>query len=332
MSTGVFQVRRRRFQNEFGAIDIDDETTLIEASAELSEQLRFNAELHEVRPREILEIEVDESVLSVEEVARRLVFVESAIPDDMPIGLEPEVLHELLGDEATELGLYEDEWNRVEGSIIKRALFINGRTFVPFRDEWSSEVHFVECESISSYEQPWPKFERLASIGFTEENSMVSGYDGEEVGLIADDVAIWFVTRDEEPNEIRVFRQDPDRHANMILQLMTTQFRSFMSKIMIEGLIGHIPAEFGEEIPWAWVEDEGTWSAITSLSLSPILTSENPRSAIRQSILDWLLDSRRGENFEAEIAEYVAAIVDPNCDAHETRGERHARVLSKLNE
>jgi hypothetical protein len=228
--------------------------------------------------------------------------------------------------------LYEEEWNRVEGSIIKRALFINGRTFIPFRDEWSSEVHFVECEPVLSAERPWPKFEPLAAIGFTEENSMLSGYEGDEVGLVSEDVAIWFVRNDEGPDEIRVFRQEPERHVNLILEMMTSQFRPFMTKIMLEGLIGNIPEELGEEIPSVWVEDDGSWSAITSLTLSPLLTSENPRSEIRQGILDWLLDNRRAENFEGEIAAYIEAIIDPRCDEYEQRLERHARVLAELDQ
>jgi hypothetical protein len=48
------------------------------------EQIRANSDLSEVRSRVILEVEVDESVLSVEEVTRCLKFVESNVPDDMP--------------------------------------------------------------------------------------------------------------------------------------------------------------------------------------------------------------------------------------------------------
>jgi hypothetical protein len=244
----------------------------------------------------------------------------------MPIGLHHEVLWELLGDDADKFCLYEDDWSRTEGKLIRRAVFINGRTFVPFIDSWSSEIHLVECESVALYEKVKPKFIELAAIGFTEENSMVSGYEGEEVGLISDDVAIWYTRHDEDPDEVLVFRQDAERHANMVLQLMALQFRPFMSKIMVEGLIGRIPEEFGEEIPEAWVEDEGSWSAITSLVLSPLLTSESPRSPIRQGILDFLLDSRRGENFEAWLAEYIESILDPNSPDYEKRLARQARV------
>ena len=72
-------------------------------------------------------------------------------PNDMPIGLNYEVLRELLGDDAYKFA--EEEWNRTKGKIIRRAVFINGRTFVPFIDSGSSEIHLVECESISLYEK-----------------------------------------------------------------------------------------------------------------------------------------------------------------------------------
>jgi hypothetical protein len=298
--------------------------------ASLTSLIGQNPNLIEVRPREILEVTVSEEFMTVEQVVKHLVFIESDIPDDMPIGLNNEVLWELLGDDAYKFA--EEEWNRTEGKIIRRAVFINGRTFVPFIDNWSSEVHLVECESVSLYEKVQPKFTELAGIGFTEENSMVSGYEGEEVGLISDsdDIAIWYVRHDEEPDEVLIFRQDAERHASMVLELMTLQFRPFMSKIMVEGLIGRIPEGFGVEIPEAWVEDEGSWTAITSLTLSPLLTSESPRSPIRQAILDILLDTRRGENFEAWLAEYIDSVVDPNSPDYEKRIARHARVEIEL--
>jgi hypothetical protein len=326
----AFEVRRRKFSGETVKPVVEDVRLSVDDSGGLLDAIRSNSELHEVRAREILEIIVREDMLTAEDVARLLVVVQSEVPDDMPIGLNHEVLWELLGDDAYKFA--EEEWNRTEGKIIRRAVFINGRTFVPFIDSGSSEIHLVECESISLYEKVQPKFTELAGIGFTEENSMVSGYEGEEVGLISDsdDIAIWYVRHDEDPDEVLIFRQDAERHASMVLELMTLQFRPFMSKIMVEGLIGRIPEEFGVEIPEAWVEDEGSWTAITSLTLSPLLTSESPRSPIRQAILDILLDTRRGENFEAWLAEYIESVIDPNSVGYEKRLARQARVEAKL--
>jgi hypothetical protein len=330
MSHPIYEVRRRILNVGSDGISISEENFKERNLSNLVNPSLNNSDLFEVRPREILEIKFDETILGLDKVLRQLVFIESDIPDDMPIGLSYEVLRELLGDDAYKFA--EEEWNRTEGKIIRRAVFINGRTFVPFIDSGSSEIHLVECESISLYEKVQPKFTELAGIGFTEENSMVSGYEGEEVGLISDsdDIAIWYVRHDEEPDEVLVFRQDAERHASMILEMMTLQFRPFMSKIMVEGLIGRIPEGFGVEIPEAWVEDEGSWTAITSLTLSPLLTSESPRSPIRQAILDILLDTRRGENFEAWLAEYIDSVVDPNSPDYEKRIARHARVEIEL--
>lgn len=330
MSNPVYATRRRRVSRELDRFFLTDESFEVVEPSELIEQIDSDPNLHEIRPREILEVAVDESCLSVEEAARRLVILHPDVPDDMPIGLDHEILWELFGEDADELCLYSDEWDRTTGKILRRAVFINGRTFVPFVDEWSTEIHLVECESVAREEMVKPKFLELASIGFTEWNSMVSGYDGDEVGLISDEVAIWYTRRDEDPDEVRIFRMEPERHPNLILELMSSQFRPFMSKIMVEGLIGKIPEEFGDEIPAAWVEDEGSWTAITSLHLHSLLTSENPRSPIRQGILDWLLDWRRGENFEAWLAEYIEAIVDPNSLEYEKRLARQARVEAEL--
>lgn len=330
MAKPTYNVRRRKFTGEAGKPSLSEETYSVDSSTDLVQAIESDTDLREVRPREILEITVDESCLSVEEVARRLVILHPDVPDDMPIGLDHEILWELLGDDADKLCLYSDEWNSTAGKMIRRAVFINGRTFVPFVDDWSTEIHLVECESVARVEKVKPKFLELATIGFTEENSMVSGYDGDEVGLISDDVAIWYTRRDEDPDEVRIFRMGPEGHPNLILELLLSQFRPFMSKIMVEGLIGKIPEEFGDEIPEAWVEDEGSWTAITSLHLNSLLTSENPRSPIRQGILDWLLDSRRGENFEAWLAEYIEAIVDPNSLEYEKRLARQARVEAEL--
>jgi hypothetical protein len=269
-------------------------------------------------------------MLTVEDAARLLVVVQSEVPDDMPIGLPYEVLLELLGDDADKFCLYEDEWSRTEGKLIRRVVFINGRTFVPFIDSWSSEIHLVECEPVALYEKVKPKFTALAGIGFTEDDSMVSGYEGEEVGLISDEVAIWYTHHDEAPDEVLIFRQDTERHANMVLEMMTMQFRPFMAKIMIEGLIGHLPEEFEDEIPERWVEDDGSWTAITSIFLSPLLTSESPRSPIRQAILDYILDSRRGENFEAWLAEYIESVVDADSPAHKKRLVRQQRFTAEV--
>jgi hypothetical protein len=330
MTKPTYKVRRRAFSERSGKLSLSEAVYSVDLSVNLAERIQSDPNLSEVRPREILEITLDEDVISVADAVAALSFVESDVPDDMPVGLHHEVLWELLGDDADKLCFYEDEWSRTTGSIIRRALFVNGRTFIPFRDEWSPEVHFVECESIAAYEAPTPKFLQLAGIGFTEENSMVSGYDGEEVGLISEDVAIWYTRRDEEPNEVRVFRMEPERHANLILELMSSQFRPFMSKIMVEGLVGRIPEAFGEEIPSIWVESDGSWSAITTLHLHPLLTSDSPRSPIRQQILDVLLDSRRGENFEAWLAEYIESVVDSKSLAYEQRLERQAQVESEV--
>ena len=330
MSSPVFKVRRRKFSGTSDTPIIEDVRHSLEDTSGFLDVIRSNSELNEVRPREILEITVREDMLTVEDAARLLVVVQSEVPDDMPIGLPYEVLLELLGDDADKFCLYEDEWSRIEGKLIRRAVFINGRTFVPFIDSWSSEVHLVECESVALYEKVKPKFIELAGIGFTEENSMVSGYEGEEVGLISDEIAIWYTRHDEAPDEVLIFRQDVERHADMVLELMSMQFRPFMSKIMVEGLIGHLPEEFGDEIPETWVEDEGSWTAITSLVLSPLLTSESPRSSIRQAILDVLLDSRRGENFEAWLAEYIDSVVDSDSLEHEKRLARQQRFIAEV--
>jgi hypothetical protein len=330
MSSPVFEVRRRKFSGTSDTPIIEDVRHSLEDTGGFLDVIRSNSELNEVRPREILEITVREDMLTVEDAARFLVVVQSEVPDDMPIGLPYEVLLELLGDDADKFCLYEDDWSRTEGKLIRRAVFINGRTFVPFIDSWSSEIHLVECEPVALYEKVKPKFTALAGIGFTEEDSMVSGYEGEEVGLISDEVAIWYTWHDEAPDEVLIFRQDVERHTNMVLELMTMQFRPFMSKIMVEGLIGHLPEEFGDEIPETWVEDEGSWTAITSLVLSPLLTSESPRSSIRQAILDVLLDSRRGENFEASLAEYIDSVVDSDSLEHEKRLARQQRFIAEV--
>jgi len=332
MTCSVYEVRRRELSATADGIVINEYLQSVDEVDGLRDVIAGDPNLHEVRPREILQVTVNTDFLSVEEVSRLLVVVESTIPDDMPIGLHHEVLHHLLGDEADQLCFYEDEWSRTEGPILRRALFINGRTFIPIRDNLSSELHLVECESVADYEAPIPRFSVLASIGFTEENSMVSGYDGEEVGLISEDVAIWYTRCDEGPNEVRVFRQEPGMHANMVLELLSSQFRPFMSKVMVEGLIGYIPEAFGDEIPEVWVEDEGSWSAITSLYLSPLLTSESQRSPIRQQILDQLSDSRRKESFEEWLAEYIESVVDSESNLYEPRISRQARIEAALEE
>jgi len=103
-----------------------------------------------------------------------------------------------------------------------------------------------------------------------------------------------------------------------------------MAKIMIEGLIGRIPEEFGDEIPEAWVEDEGSWSAITSLWLSPLLTSDSPRNPVRQAILDRLFDSGSDEQFGSWLTEFIASIVDSNSPHYEKRITRQALVEHEL--
>lgn len=330
MEESTYKVRRRKFNDEEGKVSLSEEVCSFDSPADLVQVIQSDPNLREVRPREILEINVDEDVLSVNDVVSLLLFVESDIPDDMPIGLDNEILRELLGDDADKMCFYEDEWSRTVGSIIRRALFVNGRTFIPFRDEWSREVHFVECDSIATFEAPKPKFLKLVEIGFSEENSMVSGYEGEAVGLVSEEVAIWYSRHDEQPDEVRVFRMEPERHPNLILELMAAQSSPFMSKIMVEGLVGRIPEAFGDEIPEVWVEDEGSWTAITTLHLDPLLTSDKPRSPIRQAILDWLLDSRRGENFEGWLAEYIGSVVDQNSLEYEKRLARQQRVEAEL--
>lgn len=330
MSSPVFTARRRKFSGTTDKPTVEDVQFSVEDANGLLNAIQSNSELYEVRPREILEVTVREDTLSVEDAAKLLVVVQSEVLDDMPVGLHHEVLWELLGEDADKFCLYEDEWSRTHGKLIRRAVFINERTFVPFIDSWSSEIHLVECESIASEERVKPKFTALAGIGFTEEDSMVSGYEGEEVGLISDEVAIWYTHHDEAPDEVLIFRQDTERHANMVLEMMTMQLRPFMAKIMIEGLIGHLPEEFEAEIPERWVEDDGSWTAITSIFLSPLLTSESPRSPIRQAILDYILDSRRGENFEAWLAEYIESVVDVDSPAHKKRLVRQQRFTAEV--
>lgn len=332
MTRPVFEVRRRKFSGATDNPIVEDVRLSIEDAADLLDAIRSNSELNEVRPREILEVVVREDVLNVEDVAKLLVVVQSEVPDDMPIGLRNEVLWELLGDDADDFCLYEDEWSRTEGKLIRRAVFINGRTFVPFIDCDSSEIHLVECESVAGKGKIKPKLTVLAAIGFTEESSMLCGYEGVEVGLISEEVAIWWTQPDEDPDEVLIFRQDADRHAHTVLKLVTAPFTSFMAKIMIEGLIGRIPEEFGEKIPEAWVEDEGSWTAITSLRLSPVLTSESPRNPIRQTILDILLDSKRAENFEPWLAEYIKSVIDTSSQSYEQRLTRQARVETEFKE
>lgn len=333
MSSRAYVVRRRTFIKTPDGVKIVESDYGIDSAvdlASLTSLIEKNSNLNEVRPREILEVTVSEEFITVELAVKHLVFVESDFPDDMPIGLHYEILHELLGDDADTMCLYNEEWDRVTESVLRRAVFVNGRPFLAVRDCFSSEVHFVESEPIAIHEMPTPKFTPLVSIGFTEENSMVSGYDGQEVGLLADDVGILVTRPDEGEVDYAVFRQEPDRQSNMILELMASQFHEFMAKILVEALIGRIPEKFVNEVPAAWVEDKGSWSAITSIELSPLLTSENPRSPIRQGILDWLLDFRRGENFEAWLAEYIASVVDPNSPDYEKRIARHARVELEL--
>ena len=333
MKSCVYAVRRKKLVSMAGEITTVDMEYEVDAAIDLeslASVIRQDPNLIEVRPREILEVTVSEEFITVEQAVKHLVFVESDVPDDMPIGLHYELLHELLGDDADTMCLYQEEWNRVTESVLRRAVFVNGRPFLAIRDRFGSEVHFVESEPIAIHERPTPKFTPLVSIGFTEENSMVSGYDGQEVGLLADDVGILVTRPDEGEIDYAVFRQEPDRQSNMILELMASQFHEFMAKIMVEALIGRIPEKFVNEVPAAWVEDEGSWSAITSIELSPLLTLENPRSPIRQGILDWLLDFRRGENFEAWLAEYIASVVDPNSPDYEKRIARHARVEVEL--
>jgi len=230
--------------------------------------------------------------------------------------------------------LYEDYWSLITESVLRRAVFINSRPFLAIRDRDTSEIHFVEGESIAKYGRPTPKFELLASIGFTEEGSMTSGYDGDEVGLLSDQVAIRVTSPDEDPIDYSVFRLEPAEHANMILEFIFSQPMPFMSKIMIEGLIGRIPEDFEwDGVPSVWVEDvkdQGSWSAMTKLNLSTRLTSDNPRSPLRQAILDRLLDSRRGENFEAWLSEYIDSVVDPNSPHYENRLARQSRVEDEL--
>lgn len=252
----------------------------------------------------------------------------------MPIGLDWGDLRDLLDGDVLANDLCEDEWSLVSESVLRRAVFINSRPFLAIRDRDTSEIHFVESESIAKYGRPTAKFERLASIGFTEEASRTSGYDGDELGLLSDQVAIRVKSLDEDPIAYSVFRLEPAEHANMILEFMSSQPFLFMSKIMIEGLIGRIPVDFGwGGVPSVWVEeikDEGSWSAMTRLNLSTLLTSDNPRSPLRQAILDRLLDSRRGENFEAWISEYIDSVVDPNSPHFENRLARQSRVEDEL--
>ena len=336
MSSAVYKVRRRAFASgpegvsvveaSFEVVDAADVATLVAA-------LKKDSNLIEVRPREILEVTVVETLLSVEQAAKHLVFVESDIPDDMPIGLEYEVLDEILDGDAEALCFYEEYWGRVPDSVQRRAVVINGRVFLAIRDHQTSEIHFVESESIADNEAPTPKFKLLASIGFTEEDSRTSGYDGEELGLLSEEVAIWVTRPDEggiDYSIIRLQSAEPADHAALILKLMSSQFMPFMAKIMIEGLIGRIPEEFGDEIPEAWVEDEGSWSAITSLWLSPLLTSDNPRSPVRQAILDRLFDSGRDEHFGSWLTEFIDSIVDPNSPHYEKRIARQALVEHEL--
>lgn len=337
MKTAVYKVRRRAFvPTPKGVSVVETKYKVINAVdvATLASSLKQDPNLFEVRPREILEVNVIEKFLSVEEVAKHLVFIESDIPDDMPIGLYWDDLRDLLDDEVLARELCEDYWSLITESVLRRAVFINSRPFYAIRDRNTSEIHFVESEAIAKYGRPTPKFERLASIGFTEEASMTSGYDGDELGLLSDQVAIRVKSPDEDPIDYSVFRLEPDEHANMILEFMSSQLFPFMSKIMIEGLIGRIPVDFDwGGVPSVWVEDvkdQGSWSAMTKLRLSTLLTSDNPRSPLRQAILDRLLDSRRGENFEAWISEYIDSVVDPNSPHFENRLARQSRVEDEL--
>jgi len=79
----------------------------------------------------------------------------------MPIGLEYEVLDEILDGDADALCFYEDYWSRVTDSLQRRAVVINGRTFLAIRDSQTREIHFVESESIADNEAPTPKFLRV---------------------------------------------------------------------------------------------------------------------------------------------------------------------------
>ncbi len=337
MKTAVYKVRRRAFvPTPKGVSVVETKYKVINAVdvATLASALKQDPNLFEVRPRELLEVNVIEKFLSVEEVAKHLVFIESATPDDMPIGLYWGDLRDLLDDEVLAEELCEDYWSLITESVLRRAVFINSRPFYAICDRNTSEIHFVESESIAKYGRPSPKFERLASIGFTEEASMTSGYDGDELGLLSDQVAIRVKSPDEDPIDYSVFRLEPAKHANMILEFMSSQPFPFMSKIMIEGLIGRIPVDFDwGGVPSVWVEDlkdQGSWSAMTKLRLSTLLTSDNPRSPLRQAILDLLLDSRRGERFEAWLSEYIDSVVDPNSPHYENRLARQSRVEDEL--
>ncbi len=337
MKTAVYKVRRRAFvPTPKGVSVVETKYKVINAVdvATLASALKQDPNLFEVRPREVLEVNVIEKFLSVEEVAKHLVFIESDIPDDMPIGLYWDDLRDLLDDEVLARELCEDYWSLITESVLRRAVFINSRPFYAIRDRNTSEIHFVESESIAKYWRPTPKFERLASIGFTEEASMTSGYDGDELGLLSDQVAIRVKSPDEDPIDYSVFRLEPAEHANMILEFMSSQPFPFMSKIMVEGLIGRIPVDFDwGGVPSVWVEDlkdQGSWSAMTKLRLSTLLTSDNPRSPLRQAILDLLLDSRRGERFEAWLSEYIDSVVDPNSPHYENRLARQSRVEDEL--
>jgi hypothetical protein len=337
MKTAVYKVSRRAFvPTPKGVSVVETKYKVINAVdvATLASALKQDPNLFEVRPRELLEVNVIEKFLSVEEVAKHLVFIESDTPDDMPIGLYWGDLRDLLDDEVLAEELSEDYWSLITESVLRRAVFINSRPFYAIRDRNTSEIHFVESESIAKYGRPSPKFERLASIGFTEEASRTSGYDGDELGLLSDQVAIRVKSPDEDPIDYSVFRLEPAEHANMILEFMSSQPFPFMSKIMVEGLIGRIPVDFDwGGVPSVWVEDledEGSWSAMTKLRLSTLLTSDNPRSPLRQAILDLLLDSRRGERFEAWLSEYIDSVVDPNSPHYENRLARQSRVEDEL--
>jgi len=153
------------------------------------------------------------------------------------------------------------------------------------------------------------------------------------VGFLSDQVAIWVTRPDEGQIEYSITRlpsTEPGDQANMVLDFMLSQVWPFMAKVMVEGLIGRIPEELGYEIPEAWVEDEGSWSAITSLWLSPLLTSDNPRSPVRQAILDRLFDSGRDEHFGSWLTEFIDSIVDSNSPHYEKRIARQALVEHEL--
>lgn len=275
--------------------------------------------LCEVGPGELVIITCDEAIVTPSELASQLVFFE---PDHSFTGLdtlEDAVLAELFGDGDDPFGLDGDYWDRIDESVIRQPVLINGRTFLGVRDLSSQQVYVVESHSISENERPSLIYTPLVGVGIYHESGVTSGVWQWDLGTTVDGAFIETFIPDEGEIYVRVFMVAPAERAENIARFVTSVWDSNCSNMLLEALIGELPTADLIDISARWVNTAAPENSLITVKLGTDLAS----GPLRDEVVKLLRNPDFLQHADSVSVDFISAIVDPSSDHHAERLHRH---------